>query len=342
MAVALVLLLTALGAVLVASVRGGSASAAAGPASAESASLSADAALTGGYGLYAEGVVAITLGDTISVTGEGATVHGSTVTIEAAGVYSLSGTLEDGRVIVDAKGKVYLEFDGVHITSSSGPALFVADAKKVTVTLVEGTSNSLSDSAGNTEHDAALYSNDTLVINGRGSLAVNGNSSEGIAGDDDIIINAGVLVVTAIDDGLNAHDEIKVTGGDLYVMAGGNGLDSNDIITITGGTVIATGDSFAALSGDSSQGSVYVSTGATQAAGTSVSIVRDGEEILAFAPDKEYRSLLISSAGLLAGTTYEVYIGSSVSSIRIVLLQHKDFWIKRSCFLLGNFLHETI
>ena len=49
----------------------------------------------------------------------------------------------------------------------------------------------------------------------------------------------------------------------------------------------------------------------TQAAGTSVSVVLDGEEILSFTPDQEYQNLLISSDDLLAGTTYEVYIGSS-------------------------------
>ena len=47
-------------------------------------------------------VVAISLeGDTISVTGEGVRVDGSTATIFAAGTYRLSGTLDYGQIIVN-------------------------------------------------------------------------------------------------------------------------------------------------------------------------------------------------------------------------------------------------
>ncbi len=286
---------------------------------------------------YAEGVVDIALGDQSTVDGYGATVDGSMVTITAAGVYSISGTLTDGRLVVDAKGKVYLEFDGVDITSSSGPALLILDAKKVTLTLVEGTSNFLADSAGNSEYDAALYTNDTLIINGKGSLTVTGNDNEGISSDDDIIINAGTVRIDSVDDGLNAHDDITVTGGSVYVVAGGDALDSNGTInvaggtliamggiaagdggldaigamTITGGTVVASGNSMAMPSAESSQPSLYVSTGSTQVAGMSISITRDGEEILVFAPEAAYQNVLVSSDDLVAHTVYEVYIGSN-------------------------------
>jgi endonuclease YncB( thermonuclease family) len=306
MALALILMLAVLAGVLVVATRD-EASAAARQTSAPASG----AAFSESEVQYAEGVVDIVLGDTITVSGEGATVEGTTVSIGAAGVYCLSGTLADGQIVVDAKGKVYLEFNGVDVTSSSGPALLITDAKKATLTLVEGTSNSLTDSAGTSEYDAALYTNDTLIINGRGSLAVTGNSNEGISSDDDIIVNAGTVVVTAVDDGLNAHDDITITGGDVYVRAGGDGLDSNGTINITGGTVIASGNSIAAPSHKSTQASVYVSTGSTQAAGTSFSIVLDGEEIVAFTPDMAYQNLFVSSDDLLADMAYDVYVGSS-------------------------------
>ncbi len=351
MAVALVLLLAAVMGALIAGVNGATSaratSASVSTSSAAAATTADDSADLDYEGAeYSAGVVDIALGDAITVSGKGASVDGTTVTIEAAGVYYLSGSLDDGQIVIDAKGKVYLEFNGVDVTNSGGPALYVADAKKVTLTLAEGTSSSLTDSSAKSECDAALYTNDTLVINGKGSLAVTGNCNEGIAGDDDIVINAGTLVIKAVDDGINAHDEITITGGNVYIVAGGDGLDSNggisisggkvialasDIagdggldavgeVTITGGTVIAAGNSIARPSGDSTQVSVYVTTGATQAARTSVSVVLDGEEILAFTPDHEYQNLLISSDDLLAGTIYEVYIGASDVPISVEAL----------------------
>lgn len=331
-ALAVVLMLAMLTGVLVAATRGEASAAGQQLSASTSNSVVSDAEAQ-----YAEGVIDIVLGDAITVSGEGAIVDGTTVTIDAAGVYSVSGTLAGGQIVVDTKGKVYLEFNGVDITSSSGPALLITDARKVTLTLAEGTSNSLTDAAGDSEYDAALYTNDTLIINGKGSLAVTGNNNEGISSDDDIIVNAGTLRVTAVDDGLNAHDDITITGGDVCVLAGGDGLDSNGAIninggtvvalasdaagdggldavgdvTITGGTVIASGNSIAAPSDKSTQASVYVSTGSAQAAGTSFSIVLDGEDIVTFTPDKAYKNLLVSSDDLLINMTYDVYIGSS-------------------------------
>jgi hypothetical protein len=311
--------------------------------SATSDTGSTDVSSSDAEGAYADGVVEIVLGDTIAVSNEGATVDGSTVNITAAGVYSISGTLADGQINVDAKGKVYLEFDGVDVTSSSGPALMIADAKKVTLTLVGGTTNSLTDSAGDSEYDAALFTNDTLIINGAGTLIVNGNNNEGISSDDDLIINAGTVQVTAVDDGLNAHDDITITGGDVYILAGGDGLDSNGTInisggtlvslgstaggdggldaigalTITGGTVIAGGNSIAAPSSDSTQASIYVSTGSTQPAGTVVTVTRDGEEILTYKADKEFQNLLVSSNDLIMDVTYDVYVGTNDTAISV-------------------------
>ena len=88
----------------------------------------------------------------------------------------MSGTLPDGQIVVDAKGKVYLEFDRVDITSSFGPACTSPTPNKVTLTLVEGTTNSLRDSEADSDHGTAVYSNDTLIFNGKGSLAVTGNA----------------------------------------------------------------------------------------------------------------------------------------------------------------------
>ena len=57
--------------------------------------------------------------------------------ITKGGKYSISGTLSNGNVVVDTTDKVYLEFAGVNITNSKGPALQVNNAKILTLSLKE-------------------------------------------------------------------------------------------------------------------------------------------------------------------------------------------------------------
>jgi len=207
----------------------------------------AGAAATSAAQATASETVLITLGDTITVSGSGATVSGSTVNITAGGTYRISGELPNGQINVNTKDKVNLELAGMSVTSHAGPALLVADAKKVTLTLLAGATNYLTDSANDRTDDAALLTNDTLVIEGEGTLIVTGNNGEGIAGDDDIIIKGGTITVTAVDDGLDAHDNITVTGGRLSITGGGDGMKSGDdenaalgSVAIEGGTIEIT------------------------------------------------------------------------------------------------------
>ncbi|MBP0970120.1 MAG: carbohydrate-binding domain-containing protein, partial [Oscillospiraceae bacterium] len=79
--------------------------------------------------------------DTVKVSGGGAAVSGSTVTIRKPGTYRISGTLEDGQILVDVdEGAVALLLDGASVSCSSGPALHVLDSRKLVLYLTEGTS----------------------------------------------------------------------------------------------------------------------------------------------------------------------------------------------------------
>lgn len=87
-------------------------------------------------------------GDSISFDGSGASVDGNIVTITAAGTYSISGTLNDGQIIVNAgdENKVKLILNGVDITSSINAPIYVISADKTIVTLAGGTANYVTDS----------------------------------------------------------------------------------------------------------------------------------------------------------------------------------------------------
>ena len=59
-------------------------------------------------------------GNSITFDGSGASVNGNVITITSAGMYSISGTLDDGQIIVDTEGQetVYLVLDGIDVTSA--------------------------------------------------------------------------------------------------------------------------------------------------------------------------------------------------------------------------------
>lgn len=182
--------------------------------------------------------VAITFnGDSITATGEGVKVDGSTVTIVAAGTYSLSGTLNDGQVLVETESEapVQLVLNGVSLASSTSAPLNIVKAKQTILILADGTQNTITDAAtyvySNAETDepnAAIFSKGDLTLAGNGALTVNGNFNDGIASKDGLVIASGVLTVTAVDDGLRGKDYVVVQNGTLTVNAGGDGLKADN------------------------------------------------------------------------------------------------------------------
>ena len=119
---------------------------------------------------------------------ESVTVSGTTATITAEGVYVLTGTLQNGQIIVDAPkdAKVQLVLDGVTIHSETSAAIYVRQADKVFLTLAAGKENNLSsgdafEAIDDNNIDAAVFSKDTLTINGAGALTVASPAGHGVA-----------------------------------------------------------------------------------------------------------------------------------------------------------------
>jgi hypothetical protein len=181
------------------------------------------------------------LGSSISTSGSGAVVAGTTVTITAGGDYRATGTLNDGMIVVDTTEAVTLTLDSVAITHTTGSAIYVVGADKLTLILAGGSTNTLVDGAtySSTSMKSTLFSNDTLEITGTGSLSVTGNYKHCIAGDDNIIVSGGVITITsAVKDGFHVNEDITVAGGDVTVIsASSDGFESEGTLTVSGGTL---------------------------------------------------------------------------------------------------------
>jgi hypothetical protein len=197
-------------------------------------------------------------GDSVTFEGSGATVNGSVVTITAAGKYNISGTLDDGQIIVDTQDEetVFLVLDGANITCLTSAPIYVSNADKVVITLADGTENYMTDGdsytfadAESDEPNAAVFSKDDLTINGSGSLTVNANYNNGIASKDDLKITGGSITVNAVNDGIKGRDSVAMLEGEITINAGADGIQANNdedaekgYISIEGGTLDITAD----------------------------------------------------------------------------------------------------
>lgn len=191
-------------------------------------------------------------GTTANLKGSGAEVKDSKVTITSAGVYVISGKLNDGEIIVDVqdKGTVRLVLNGAEIKSSDNAPIYVKNAGKTIISLEAGTENTITDGTKYTLEDtssdepsAAIFSKDNLVINGTGKLTVKGNYKDGITSKDDFKITGGNIQITSVDDGLVGRDILAVKEGTITIQAGGDAMkSSNDEDTTKGIVAIENGN----------------------------------------------------------------------------------------------------
>ena len=194
----------------------------------------------------------------VTVQGKGASADGTTLYINTKGTYRLTGSCSDGRIIVEVptSDKVHLVFNGLKLECKSNAAVWVKSADKTSITLVEGTVNSLSDSGAykdtnaDGEPNACLFSKDDITINGTGTLEVTGNVNNGITSKDDLKIVSGTIKVTAKNHGIRGNDSVSIRDGVITIVAKNDGIKSSKedkenkgYIYIEGGTIsIDAGD----------------------------------------------------------------------------------------------------
>ncbi len=173
---------------------------------------------------------------------------GKTIDITEAGTYVISGSATDCtiRVNADSEAKVQLVLNGVSITNSDFPAIYVISADKCFVT-TSGTENSLSVTGaftadGDTNTDAVIFSKDDLVLNGIGTLNISSAYGNGITSKDDMKVTGGTYNITSAEDSLEANDTISICGGSFNISSSKDALHcENDEDSSLGLIYIADG-----------------------------------------------------------------------------------------------------
>jgi len=174
----------------------------------------------------------------ISVSGSGVTVEGTTATITRAGTFVVQGTLADGQVRIDAgaTAKVKLILNGVSITTTDDAPIFVKNAAKAVLYLQPDTVNTLTDGVASTR-DGAIHCKTKLSIFGPGKLKVTGHVDDGINAQGGIILEDGVYDVRSLESGIKSDINVIVNGGTYTIDAGNDGVHGEESLTVNGGDI---------------------------------------------------------------------------------------------------------
>ena len=194
----------------------------------------------------------------LTSSGSGTAISGTTITITSAGTFYFSGTATEANIVVNAgdSDKVNLVFENANITSSKTAVINGINAKKITINLVEGSTNTFTDGSTYTvfteddEPNATVFSKTDLDINGTGTLTINANYEDAIASKDDLVIENATIKVTAKDDGIRGKDSVTINNANITVTSTGDAIkatndtdSSKGYISINGGTFDLTSQS---------------------------------------------------------------------------------------------------
>lgn len=178
-------------------------------------------------------------------------------------------------------------------------------------------------------------------------------SEEGLEGNS-VLIDGGILSLTASDDGINASGDasplIRISGGSVSIDAEGDGLDSNGDLIVCGGVTVVdgptNGGNGALDSGSENGGKLSVNGGTVFAigaknmaetfgseseqcsflktfsssfpAGTEIEITDEsGKTLFEHKSAKSFDSVVFSSPELVLGSTVTVSVGDQTESISL-------------------------
>ena len=156
------------------------------------------------------------------------------LTVTEGGSYRLAGDY-DGMIVVDVgAAEVELILDGARISADGKAAVNIRSADRVTLTLADGSENSLVGKRG-------IYSASPLVLCGDGSLDITATDSHGISAKSDLTVASGSYTIASKKDGIHVSSDTSevsflALGGTFDITSDGDGISSSGAMCIDDGT----------------------------------------------------------------------------------------------------------
>ncbi|MBE6968665.1 MAG: carbohydrate-binding domain-containing protein [Ruminococcaceae bacterium] len=253
-----------------------------------------------------------------SIHGSGVYLNGSSVVIAHGGEYTVTGSLSNGQLVVEAESgaQVHLVLDGVDIRCADGAALWVKNAGNTVVELAADSENRLVSGAAfsaeslSMDVEGALHSEDDLLLTGQGRLTVENAYSHGIVCKDLLLVESGSFSVNAVGHGIRGRDSVEILGGSFVIRAERDGIQANNDQDVSLGTVNIRSGSFDIEAG---QDAIQAETALSITGGDFRIKSGRGSEAAVYAPGSlpwagVDAALSDSAKGLKAGT--DLYIGT--------------------------------
>lgn len=219
----------------------------------------------------------------VSTYDEGVTVDGTNLTITATGSYTITGTCSEGSITV-AKGLQEVILALQNLTLSNSETAPITIGKNSEVTIINDGTSTITDAEDIANEDSddfegaaiKVKSGATLTLDGTGTLNIDGSdckngikgaslstiivdsadltlnvfaANNGIASDNEVIINNGIVNVSAGNDGIKAEPDeddtdsagvITINDGIITIDAQGDGIQATGDLTIYDGTLVIT------------------------------------------------------------------------------------------------------
>lgn len=200
-------------------------------------------------------------GNTVTVNGDnnnfvktnGAHVTVNTAASEDSLLLVLSGTSDNGSLIIYREKKYGIQLNGLSLHNATGAAINNQCKKSLYLYVNEGTTNTLSDGESYTDNGISqkgtVFSEGQVYLMGNGTLNVTGNCRHAIACDDYVVVdgNLAINVKSSTGNGIKVNDGLWINNGtlDINVTAdAARGIKSDSVVVITGGktTITTSGD----------------------------------------------------------------------------------------------------
>ena len=174
--------------------------------------------------------------------------------ITKEGTYVFSGTAAGMTVYVEAgaEDKVNIVLDGLSVSNTDFPCIYIITADKVFITTVADSSLSVTGAFrkdGSTKLDGVIFSKQDTVLNGTAALSVY-SSANGIVCKDDLKITGGTYTIQAGKKALSANDSVRIADGVFSLAAGTDGIHAENKDEDMLGYVYIGGGSFSIIAGD--------------------------------------------------------------------------------------------